>query len=600
MDGHIEYQGRNVWRITASELHPDEDFALNWGRVIPPSLGTRHQRHVLLSSAKELYIAICGPSNPRQRLYSPLTLRLNFIRLRALIRWMVERGVWRFSDIDPDHLIDFFSQIKARSNLFPSESTVAQWIYDFELMWELRGSYLHSIHIDVSTLENEILTRVKTRAKRPWSALEDDVALGLINEGLGWIERFGGFIRDVVHAAWRESKTSVGLTRWERKKRSKEFYRSIEASQDYRQLRDSLSTRRSVHQTLGIALSLTEGACVFLLLTLVGLRVSELLALNANAVVTDRQDGRPPTTYLSGPAAKKRGMTRRWVAGDPIPGIVEYLLSLTSFESRESRRTGPLLLQRPAGAPMFLSGRRPRRWSRSCLVRRLSLFAVKGQRLNGVRATSIHPHMLRKTFAQLAVKRDKSRLEPVAAQLGHAYSSFTDDCYVRPDHELYRLLAEQDRIELARGLEQLLSCENLGGKAAPAVRQIRERARTFRGRKSLTSLVDDLIAHGVQLAPCDWGYCVYSKVYSACSGDDRGPNPAYRSPDVCAGCANFTVAAEHRPWWEERVRAEEAFLSHSDLPEQTRVLVEGRVRKSRNVLAGLIKMPKRLMTDEEN
>jgi integrase len=512
---------------------------------------------------------------------------------------MVERGVWRFSDIDPDHLLDFFSQIRSRGNILPSESTVAHWIYDFEWMWELRGSYSHSIRVDVSTIENEILTRVKTRAKRPWSALDDDVALGLIKDGLSWIDRFGGYIRDVVHAAWKESETTVGLTRWERKKRSREFYRAIEASPDYHQLRDSLSTRFSVHKTLGIALSLTEGACVFLLLTLVGLRASELLALNANTVVTDRQGGGSLTTYLSGPAAKKRGMPRRWVAGDPVPGIVEYLLSLTSFGSHENRRTGPLLLQRSAGAPMFMSRRRPRRWSRTCLVRRLSLFAVEGIRLDGVRATSIHPHMLRKTFAQLAVKRDKSRLESVAAQLGHAYSSFTDNCYVRPDHELYRLLAEQDRIELARGLEQLLTCENLGGKAAPAVRQIRESARTFRGRKSLTALVNDLIAHGVKLAPCDWGYCVYSKVYSACSGDDRGPNPAYRSPDVCAGCANFTVAAEHRPWWEERVRAEEAFLAHSDLPEQTRVLVEGRVRKSRNVLAGLIKMPNRQSIDEK-
>ncbi|PRE93265.1 site-specific integrase [Burkholderia multivorans] len=587
MDTSIADAGRIVWRIKASRLQPDGDLTISWGEVIPARVGTKHQRHVLLSSAKALYLLMYGPTNPRRKSYSPTTLCQGFSRLRMIVRWMVARNLWRFSDIDADHLLEFFHGIKPRGSS-PCETTVNRWIYEFSLMWELRGKYPYPIRVDIALLENEIRTRVRTRPAQPWSALDDDVAFALIRDGLTWLDQFGIFVQEVVHDAWKESERSVGLRRWERRKRSKTFYSMVATDPRYQKLCDALTITAPVHQTLGLALSVTEGACVFLLLVLVGFRASELIALNVDCLAMDGVDKDFPLVYLNGPAAKKRGAMRRWVAGDPVPRIVEYLATLTSFRISGNRRSEALLVQRPTGAPMFIHGRRLRRWTPTALMRRLRMFAAAGVRADAVQAASIHPHMLRKTFAQLAVKRDKSRLESVAAQLGHAYRSFTDDCYVRPDHELFRLLKEQDRLELARGLEQLLTCNSLGGKAASAIERIRSQAAEFRGRKSLTALISNLIDKGVQLAPCDWGYCVYSKVHSACRGDDRGPNEIYRSPDVCGGCRNFVVTAEHRSWWEARVRDEEAFLARPGLPEQTRLLVDGRLRTSRNVLAQLV------------
>ncbi|WP_081065850.1 tyrosine-type recombinase/integrase [Burkholderia multivorans] len=598
MDTRISGEGRTVWRITASRLQPDGNLKISWGDAIPARVGTKHQRHVLLSSAKNLYLLMYGPANPKGKSYSPTTLYQGFSRLRTIIRWMVAKNLWRFSDINADYIFEFFRGIKSRESL-PCETTISRWIYDFGLMWELRANYSYPIRVDIAVLENEIWTRVRTRRARPWSALDDDVALALIRDGLAWLDEFGAFTRDVVHAAWHESEKSLGLTRWQRKKRSKAFYSAIATCSTYGKLRDSLAVNEPVYRVLGLALSVTEGACVFLLLVLVGLRASELIALNLDCLATESADNDFPLAYLNGPAAKKGGAMRRWVAGDPVPRIVEYLIGLTSFRTRDNGGAEALLLQRPPGAPMFMHGRRRPRWTPSVLMKRLTMFAVEGVRAGAVQAESIHPHMLRKTFAQLAVKRNKSRLESVAAQLGHAYRSFTDDCYVRPDHELFRLLAEQDRIELAKGLEHLLTCENLGGKAVSAIERIRSRAVEFRGRKSLTSLVSELIDKGVRLAPCNWGYCVYSKAHSACHGDDQGPNEIYRSPDVCVGCKNFIVTDAHRSWWEERIRNEEAFLSHPNLPDQTRLLVDGRLRISRNILAQLVRKPSKASNDEE-
>lgn len=69
-----------------------------------------------------------------------------------------------------------------------------------------------------------------------------------------------------------------------------------------------------------------------------------------------------------------------------------------------------------------------------------------------------------------------------------------------------------------------------------------------------------MIADGIKLAPCHWGYCVYVEQLSACHGDESGPNEIERSPDVCARCSNFAVTEAHRPWWEARFRADEVFL----------------------------------------
>jgi len=598
MDIYLEPAGRIVWTIRNTALQPDVNLKIDWSTSIASGVGTKHQRHTLLHSAKLLYLSMYGAANPKRVCYSPATLSAGFLALRALVRWMVARDIWRFADLTPDDIINFVGNVKSREAI-PAIDTIWRRMDMFRRMWEVRGKYSHPIQVDVSILVTEIQTRVKTRTKRPWPALDDDIALALVGDGLAWLEEFGGFVAGVVKAAYEESKKASGISIGERKKRSKRFYDEVGRSSTFERLCNVLETHGSVHATLGKALSVTEGACVFLLLILLGFRVSELVALNVNCLATERSDDGFALAYVTGPAAKRNGRMRRWIAGDPVPKIIGYLIDLTTFRAKGSECGEALLVQRSLGATLFRHGSRRRRWSQSVVKARLDAFATDGLRKGAVQAPRIHPHMLRKTFAQLAVRRDKSRLGPVAAQLGHAYRSFTDNHYVRPDHELAKLLSEHDRIELARGLEQLLTCDGIGGKAASALAGVRSRAVRFRGRKSLHALVSDLIAKGVSLAPCDWGYCVYSRVYSACRGDDRGPNEVYRSPDVCSGCRNFMVTPAYRPWWEARARNEEEFLKTPNLSDQTRILVEGRLRNSLSVLERLISPSQGASKDEE-
>jgi hypothetical protein len=217
-------------------------------------------------------------------------------------------------------------------------------------------------------------------------------------------------------------------------------------------------------------------------------------------------------------------------------------------------------------------------------------FARASFRENSPTVGRLHPHVARKTFARFVVLRDKRALETVAYHFGHIHQSVTDGHYVGSDIELAKLVAQEGRKDLAKGLTDLLNARFVSGKAGAAIFSMKtSAAKEFRGRKGLQQLVEKLIDDGVQLAPCDWGYCVYSQALSACSGDSRGPNAIRRSPDVCAGCKNFAVTEKHRPWWESRLHNDDSFLDRKDLPQQTINWVAGRRANTERIIVELNK-----------
>lgn len=577
-----------VWELAVRELDGERLTKLSWLDVIPAGLGTKYQRRRLLVSAQRLFLVLYGSDGPRTKNYSPITQSQAFGKIRKIVRWMAVRDIWRFSDLRADHILDFLMGIRARGE-FPRDVTVGRWIWLFQMMKDLGAYYSHPVVVDIAAMETEILTRVRRSPSRPWAGLDDSDALMLIRLALEWLEKYGKIVRDLSYASWRNSQEMAGKYRsYTNRSRRKKFFQDVALLPQCDHLRSVFGNAMRVNEMIGRAISVTEGACAFLILILVGVRTSELLSLNVDAIETERNDKGEETAYLRGFAAKTGGKSRRWVAGEPVTSVVNLVLELTSFIPRDATKSKPMFLSRSYGARTFIFGRRMRRWNRESLVRRIKVFVTTVAGDKKIGGVALHPHRLRKTFAQLAVKRDKSRLDAVASQLGHAYSSFTDNCYVRPDHELARLLAESDRKELAKGLEAILTSRAVGGNGALALTQLRESVAGFRGKRSLTSLINRLIDEGVQLAPCDWGYCVYSMANSACHGDNDGPNVVNRCPDVCSGCKNFVVTEEHRMWWEGRVRDDEAFLDRSGLPEQTKQVLMRRVNASLGVLTRIV------------
>lgn len=583
----MRHNGRNVLHLENFPLLEDKDLVVRWDALIPAGLGTKYQRHNLVRSSKQLFELICGSSNVAGKLYGETTKLGQFNMLRTLIRWMVSQSIWRFSDIRQRDIVIFIGGRCPRNKVL-SERTIKAWLLMFEKMWNYGDKYDCALGIDIRAIEDEIFSEIHARPNKPWLSLEESVTIALIKDALQWIKNFSPFLENVAEISWLHRKKTIGWSENRRRIESKIFYEKIAKDPVYQRLVESLEYKGTIYKNLSVALSITEGACAFLLLVLVGFRASELLSLNKECLVVEEVEGRAGLGYIKGVAAKKRGSPRRWVAGTPVQEVIHVLLRLTKHIRLTRSNSKALFLSRSNGSPLFWVGSRPARWNATILVRRLHAFACSGRRRGGVQVKHLHPHMLRKTFARLAVLRDKSRLEPVAAQLGHMYQSFTDSRYIGIDHDLATLLAEEDRKELATGLEQLLTCESIGGKGAAALGRVRAQAAKFRGRKTLRAFIEKLIDDGVLLGPCHWGFCVYARSHSACNGNETGPNPLHRAPDVCAGCFNLVVTEKHIFWWNRRVRDQEVFLERPDLPEQTRAVMEEKLKKSRGVLASVV------------
>lgn len=197
--------------------------------------------------------------------------------------------------------------------------------------------------------------------------------------------------------------------------------------------------------------------------------------------------------------------------------------------------------------------------------------------------------LVRRLYVPFAVL--KYALEALAQHYGHLYTALLDRVYVGSDIELQKLIDKESQAEIAAGLSDLLTANRVAGKAGDAMQSLQATYRSkFRGKKALVSMVKKLIADGVTLAPCDWGYCVYSPDQSACRGDERGPNPIRREPNTCSTCANFAATERHRTWWEDRATREEAFLENTSLPTQSRSISEERLAKTKAVLRSLIQI----------
>ncbi|WP_084168149.1 site-specific integrase [Paraburkholderia acidipaludis] len=588
LEGYMGSSGRNVTHLERVPLLEDKDLAIRWDALIPSGKGTRHQRHVLVKSTKQLFELMYGASNIRGKNYGETTKLQKFGKLRALVRWMVRNSIWRFSDISQKDIVKFIASRRPRKDAL-SEHTVASWISKLQLMFDLAGKYDFSLTVDIRTIDDQIYEKVRGRPARPWKSLDANITIALIRDALQWIQDFAPFFESVAEESWLRSRRTIGLSKTKRSVVSNKFYKEISEKPEYKKLAESLNFSGPIYKTISVGLSVTEGACAFLLLVLVGFRVSELLSLNKDCLIVEEVEGKSGLGYIKGIAAKKQGRARRWVAGVPVQEVINFLLRLTKHTRSPHIKSQALLLSRSKGSPLFWIGSAPARWGSLTLSNRVKLFACSGMRKGGAKVSHLHPHMLRKTFAQLAVLRDKSRLEPVAAQLGHVYQSFTDNRYIGINHDLATLLAEEDRKELASGLEVLLTSTAVGGKGAAALSAVRGQAAKFRGKKTLRAFIEKLIDEGVLLGPCHWGFCVYSRSHSACDGSDTGPNLVNRAPDICAGCVNLAVTEKHISWWNDRARDQELFLARPRLPTQTRLVVEEKLKKSVSVLAGLVK-----------
>jgi hypothetical protein len=593
--GIITYEGRHKWVLRTDELYEGQAVELDWMNFLPEGIGSRYKRARIISSSKEfLKLKIERPLRKWRGELSAGTVVGWFRMIRVLVRWMIANDIWQFCDLTSDNVMAFLKSRRARhSDELPAKTIIVSYIYLIEDLWTLRHSYSAAIRLNVRELEDDIWLECRVRDARPWSAVDEEAALALIFDSLTWIQMYGEFFIETANEIFSEQSKWVGLCVGEKKKRSTKLFATICSNPVFDEISKKCGSAKN-GPGLAHAFTCTIGAAINVLLFTVGQRVSELLRLDEGCLMTTTSPEGVLVSYVQGIAAKKGGLVRTWVAGEPVPEVITWLERLYKL-ARDATGIRALFVTRTNGASIPLPGRRLRRMSPESPVTAMRAFAGAPFRTNRLPIAGLHPHAARKTFAVFVVSRDKTALEALSLHFGHAFRGFTDGAYAG-NLELQRLLSEADRRELGRALNELLTSARLAGRAAKSVEQFRGDGVRFRGKLFLQKTIDDLIAKGVRLAPCNWGYCLYSEPLSACGGDHVGPNELRRSPEVCSGCANFVVSSTHTAWWNERAKSDEKFLQQRGVSVQARQIVEQRMTKSREILRQLVSAERRKST----
>ena len=518
-------------------------------------------------------------------------------KLRILICWMVGEGMRGFGDFDREDAQRFISVVAARVTVKGNAITASTRHAYANLVAAL---YLQRHKLGDPPPEHPFdgerasaFSGFNGRTAKRWPFTPDAIAVPLISKAIRLIGQPAGdliALRDQA-ASLYEERRARGLTRPSVRQPVLKLIAAFEFTcldgEDAPWHPPIVGTKQ-----VRFLIDRIYEACFVVISYLVGARVSEILALEADCIEQRRSaDGTEIFSYLRGrifkTAADDAGQPHLWAAPQAVARAIDVLERLSAPLREQAGRRELWLAMQGHG---IIDTRPVDVVTSSTLVSRLNRyfapFVALPDNADGS-AWHLTTHQGRKTFARFVGKRDRTGLHALQNHFGHVTRIMTDSAYVGTDFDLGELVDAQTLVETRDALEELLTASHLGGKGG---RMLSARSR-FRGRTrdgELAGYVDFLIEEsGMRLGVCDWGYCVYRAESAACMGDERGPNPVWRTESVCMSCANFAVTERHRPVWQARLDRNLALIADKRLDAASRGLASTRIVECERILSDL-------------
>ena len=532
---------------------------------------------------------------PGRRQARARSLVATALRLRALIRWMAEQAMRNFAQLDRDTAERFMQHVAGRRTLAGAPIRPGTR-HDYANL--LLALYQQRSRLAFAPPEHpfgdERASRFSGFSRHTVQRLPftpDAIAVPLVSAAIRLI---GQPADDVI--ALRDQAVPFRMD-----DQGRSFFTHRQA---VRALVSSFrfSTIEGEHtpwhapltrtKDLRLLVNRIQEACFITIAYLVGARVSEILTLEANCIEEHPSaDGSEAFAYLRGrifkTAASEAGTPHLWPVPPPVLRAIEILHRLSEPFRADAGRPELWLSLSGSG---IVDRRAPEVMTASSLIVRLNKrFAPFIDLPHNDDGSPWHltTHQGRKTFARFVGKRDRTGLHALQHHFGHVTRIMTDSAYVGTDFDLGELVDAQTLEETRSALEELLTASHLGGKAG---RLLSSRSR-FRGRTrdgELAAYVDFLIEDsGMRLGVCDWGYCVYRAETAACMGDERGPNPLWRTESACVSCANFAVTERHRPVWQARLERNLALIADQRIDGASRALANTRIAECDRILSDL-------------
>jgi len=515
-----------------------------------------------------------------------------FSYLRELVRWMEAEGFSRFADLDAGALLRFQRAIERRTNQQGAplaRTTVQKYLDLLVYLRRFRAEIGDGLTIEPfpgrSTASMAGVTDVN---RRSWPYTPEPIAIALIS---GALEFLSSCAVDLLRAREIYATTVAAA---QRGGHTKEVWRKATS----RALEHvTLKTAKGPHTIASAAdlaqlLDVLYTACFVVISYLVGPRASEVLQLQSGCVrplAAEDADGDPGLAVIVGAIFKREaaydGRRHQWIAPHPALHAITVLEALSAPHRQRSGRKE--LWLRTRGHYFGAS-----EWQRGdCAPLRVMSTGEMGALLTRCGAWFDLPlhegkrwrlstHQGRKTFVRFAALRDRTALFALAQHLGHRERGTTDRGYAGTDYRLNREIDAGILDQSVSAWEHMLSTPQLGGRAGAEILARRPRFRGARMKQDLKRYARMLVDSGLTLGVCDWGFCVYRQEHSACLGSTTGPNPLRREPSTCASCKNFAVSTQHRAYWLEQARRNEALLNEPALPTQTLKIARERLKEA--------------------
>ncbi|MGQ0730330.1 hypothetical protein [Acidovorax sp.] len=382
----------------------------------------------------------------------------------------------------------------------------------------------------------------------------------------------------------------------------------------------------------------TADACYLTLLYLVGLRPSELCAVEAGDI---GQDGLPTCieTKINKSGLLKLYFLRSALSkGLPRPTQETWLLGCTPADSAELPMTvkAVLVLYQLFAPWRKFSGNAylglvfsnsygfPKEPSQVrniyglYLLKSTRWFIFQEVKLTDIPSISAHgenlekykisqgmcitPYQGRKTFSAFMLELRTSLLEPVRRHFKHLNASMTESAYFPTVH---RLRQEQDSFATAESIRyfsEIISGKQVYGKMSENIKSSGD-VIAYKGlpRSEVETYISKAVrTHDLRIFFSDHGNCFIrlSPSESRCaniglnsSWSINSPDYAVRTPSLCAGCSCFVMDKSHIPFWRKRANALSDEMSTSN--------ADNRVIKARAIQAFKILKILRTLDDEK-
>jgi len=558
---------------------------LRWDLSVPEAARITGAQHAgLIRAAKQyLWSMALHPPAGRKR-WSPSTLKTHGMLLQVIVGWMAVEGVACFRDVTPrkvERLLQWLRVRPGRRKGSLSPTTIGTYLSIVNTMFLQRAKLEDAPAVNPLPGETPFEAAGRSAATAgsiPY--IPDAVAVDLLSKALTWLEVHSGGI--IAASELRGRTAASALARgWTRTHAEKLVVRALRhaaiAGPDGHPIAGCRTLQRCVMHL--------STACFVVIAGFVGMRVSEILSMQAGAV--ERHpigETGVEQAYVAGRLFKTSdepmGSSELWVVPEPVVRAVECLEWLSAL-LRGGADGADLFVAIVGSYANFTSV------TTAAVSVRLRAFARDvGVPLHEGKVWPLSPHQFRKTFARFVARGDRSHLLALSAHFKHVSVAMTSRGYVGTDYELHELTDEESRAETAIALERLLSSDRLGGRMGE---RIAMRNHAFRGRAGeqvRRDYINFVLAEtDLRIRGCDYGWCVFQAETALCGGE-VAPNEARRGPAVCAGCANFTVDDRHVPYWQDRRRLNQALLDQAAGPLVHAVLDEA-VEECDRVLRGI-------------